>query len=97
MRVDPKTMIEALRRVIKRLHYPVEVMLVCVRWYVAYPLSLRHLEEMMVERAVVVALEPIFGDTCESRNHTSSTRTLLFARDTHGIILSPVCFSSSVK
>ena len=54
MKADPKTMIEALRRVIKRMHYPVEVMLVCVRWYVAYPLSLRHLEEMMAERGVVV-------------------------------------------
>ncbi|OTP75021.1 Transposase [Caballeronia sordidicola] len=29
-------------------------MLTCVRWYVAYPLSLRHLEEMMSERAVSV-------------------------------------------
>ena len=29
-------MIEALRKVIKRLHSPIEVMLVCVRWYVTY-------------------------------------------------------------
>lgn len=28
-----------LRGVIKRLHFPLEVMLVCVRWYAAYPLS----------------------------------------------------------
>ena len=54
MRIDPKTMIAALRQAIKRLHYPVEIMLVCVRWYVAYPLSLRHLEEMMAERGVLV-------------------------------------------
>ena len=47
-------MIEALRKVIKRLHYPLEVMLVCVRWYSAYPLSLRHIEEMMAERGVAV-------------------------------------------
>ena len=47
-------MIEALRKVIKRLHYPLEVMLVCVRWYAAYPLSLRHIEEMMAERGVFV-------------------------------------------
>ena len=47
-------MIEALRKVIKRLHYPIEVMLVCVRWYAAYPLSLRHIEEMMADRGVVV-------------------------------------------
>src|SRR6201996_2618480 len=29
-------------------------MLTCVRWYVAYPLSLRHIEEMMAERGVFV-------------------------------------------
>jgi transposase-like protein len=43
-----------LRRVVKRLHFPLEVMLVCVRWYAAYPLSLRNLEEMMAERGVFV-------------------------------------------
>ena len=43
-----------LRHVIKRLHFPLEVMLTCVRWYVAYPLSLRHIEEMMQERGVFV-------------------------------------------
>jgi len=36
-----------LRKVLKRVHLPLEVMLTCVRWYVAYPLSLRHIEEMM--------------------------------------------------
>jgi putative transposase len=35
-------MIETLRQVFKRRHYPVEIILVCVRWHVAYPLSLRH-------------------------------------------------------
>jgi putative transposase len=44
----------AVARVLKRLHYPLDVMLTCVRWYVAYPLSLRHLEEMMAERGVDV-------------------------------------------
>ena len=29
-------------------------MLVCVRWYAVYPLSLRNLEEMMAERGVLV-------------------------------------------
>jgi len=43
-----------LRGVIKRLHFPLEVMLVCVRWYAAYALSLRNLEEMMAERGVLV-------------------------------------------
>ncbi len=41
-----------LRKVLKRLHSPMEVMLVCVRWYAAYPLSFRHLEEMMQERCL---------------------------------------------
>ena len=43
-----------LRKMLKRLHYPLEVMLTCVRWYVAYPLSRRHIEEMMQERGVCV-------------------------------------------
>jgi len=30
------------------------VILLCVRWYVAYPLSLRHLEEMTAERGLSV-------------------------------------------
>ena len=42
-----KTMNDALSKVVKRLHYPLEVMLQCVRWYAAYPLSLRNFEEMM--------------------------------------------------
>jgi transposase-like protein len=46
--------IPELRKVLKRLHYPLEVMLVCARWYAAYPLSFRHLEEMMHERGVFV-------------------------------------------
>jgi transposase-like protein len=29
-------------------------MLTCVRWYVAYPLSYRHVEELMEERGVSV-------------------------------------------
>lgn len=39
---------------LQRLHYPIEVMLVCVRRYAAYPLSLCHIEEMMAERGVLV-------------------------------------------
>jgi putative transposase len=49
-----KTLNPAVARVLKRLHYPLDVILTCVRWYVAYPLSLRHLEDMMAERGVSV-------------------------------------------
>ena len=44
----------AVAKVLKRLHYPLDVILLCVRWYVAYPLSLRHLEQMMGERGISV-------------------------------------------
>ncbi|HTR08116.1 MAG TPA: hypothetical protein VMJ11_15990, partial [Paraburkholderia sp.] len=57
-------------KVLKCLHYPLDVILVCVRWYVAYALSLRNLEEMMAERGVnvdhstvdrwVIKLVPLF-------------------------------------
>ena len=40
--------------VVKGMRFPIEVILVCIRWYAAYPLSCRHLEEMMKERGVMV-------------------------------------------
>jgi putative transposase len=49
-----QTLTPALARVFKRLHYPLDVMLMCVRWYVAYGLSVRNLEEMMAERGIEV-------------------------------------------
>ncbi|VTR53359.1 Transposase IS66 family [Serratia fonticola] len=36
------------------LHYPIDIIAQCVRWYLAYALSLRNLEEMMAERGVIV-------------------------------------------
>jgi transposase-like protein len=48
------TLNPAVARVLKRLHYPLDVILMCVRWYVAYPLSLRHIEEMVAERGIEV-------------------------------------------
>ena len=48
------TLNPALARMLKRLHYPLDVILICVRWYVAYPLSLRHLAEVMAERGISV-------------------------------------------
>lgn len=50
-----KTPNPAVARLFKRLHYPLDVILACVREYVAYPLSLRNLEEMMAERGIPVA------------------------------------------
>ena len=40
--------------VAKGMRFPIDVILVCIRWYAAYPLSYRHLEEMMKERGVFV-------------------------------------------
>jgi putative transposase len=38
----------------KGAHFPQEIILMGVRWYVAYPLSTRHVEELMEERGVKV-------------------------------------------
>ena len=32
---------------IKRMRFPIDIILVCIRWYAAYPLSYRHLEQMV--------------------------------------------------
>jgi transposase-like protein len=38
----------------KGAHFPQEIILTCVRWYVAYPLSTRQVEELVRERGVPV-------------------------------------------
>ena len=43
-----------IAKVLKRLHAPLDVILQSVRWYVAYSLSLRDLEEMLAERGMGV-------------------------------------------
>ena len=38
----------------KGAHFPPDVILMGIRWYLAYPLSTRHVEELMQERGVNV-------------------------------------------
>jgi putative transposase len=38
----------------KGAHFPKDIILMGVRWYAAYPLSTRHVEELMLERGVSV-------------------------------------------
>ena len=44
----------------KRRRFPVEIILLCVRWYCKYGISYRDLAEMMSERGVVVDPSTIF-------------------------------------
>jgi len=72
-----KTLPAGIGKVLKRLHYPLDVILLCVRWYVAYSLSLRNLEEMMAERGIevdhssvhrwVIKLLPVFKKAFRKR------------------------------
>ncbi len=36
----------------KGCHFPKDVILMGIRWYVSYPLSYRHVEELMEERGI---------------------------------------------
>jgi transposase-like protein len=44
-----------------------DIILTCVRWYLAYPLNYRNLEEMMAERGAEYANHP-----CVSRQHRTA-------------------------
>jgi len=37
---------------VKGSHFPQDIMLMRVRWYLAYPLSHRHVEALVAERGV---------------------------------------------
>lgn len=43
-----------IQKSFKHQYYPVDVIAQCVRWYLAYSLSLRNLEEMVAERGITV-------------------------------------------
>src|SRR5882762_2900217 len=43
----------------KGAHFPQEIILMGVRWYLAYPLSYRHVEELMEERGVLLDHAPL--------------------------------------
>jgi putative transposase len=49
-----KSLAPGMARVLMGLYYPLDLMLLCVRWYVAYSRSLRNLEEMMAKRGIAV-------------------------------------------
>ena len=78
-----KTLPGGLGKVLKRLHYPLDVILLCVRWYVAYSLSLRNLEERMLERGIevdhssvhrwVIKLVPLFEKAFRKRKRAVGT------------------------
>src|SRR6201993_531513 len=61
----------------KGAHFPKEIILTGVRWYVAYPLSTRHVEELMLERGVhvdhstsnrwVIKYSPQLEEACHRR------------------------------
>ena len=38
----------------KGAHFPPDIILMGVRWYLAYPLSYRHIEELMAERGILL-------------------------------------------
>jgi putative transposase len=45
---------KSVKSVIRRQRFPLDSMLVCGRWYIAYASSLRNLEDVMEEHGVFV-------------------------------------------
>ena len=72
-----KTLAAGIGKVLRRLHYPLDIIVLCVRWYVAYSLRRRNLEEMMAERGIevdhssvhrwVIKLLPVFEKAFRNR------------------------------
>src|SRR5215471_20179488 len=67
----------------KGAHFPQDIILMGVRWYVAYPLSYRHVEELMQERGVPVDHATIqrwvvkYSPCWRSTSHATSIRHLV--------------------
>ncbi|CAI2040073.1 Uncharacterised protein [Serratia fonticola] len=73
-----------IRKAFSRLHYPVDIIAQSVRWYLAYSLSLRNLEDMMAERGIfvdhstlhrwVIRLVPLLDKAFRRRKRTVGRR-----------------------
>jgi len=48
----------------KRRHFERQIILLCVKWYLSYPLSYRNLEEIMVDRGLSVNHTTIYRWCC---------------------------------
>ena len=78
----------------KGVHSPQEIIRTCVRWYVAYPLSMRHVEELMRERGVpvdhaavnrwVVKCSPQLEEMCQRRKRSVGGPAGAWTRPTSG-------------
>jgi transposase-like protein len=51
--------LKSMEELFEGRHFDREVIIVCVRWYLRFKLSLRDLVEMMVERRLPLAHTPI--------------------------------------
>jgi len=51
-------------------HFQAEIILLCVRWYLRYPLSYRDLEEMVGERGLPVDHTTIYRSRAKLRART---------------------------
>jgi hypothetical protein len=60
----------------KEAHFPQEIILTCVRWYVVYPLSTRYVEELM---GGTWGSRSAIG-TSNARGTTSGTRSFGYAQ-----------------
>ena len=59
----------------KSAHFPKDMILMGVRWYVAYPLRTRHVEELMLERGGTWTTPPSIGGS----SHTARSSKRCFA------------------
>ena len=49
-----------MKNLFKWKHYQSEIIILCVRWYLKYPLSYRNLQEMMEERGLFINHSTIY-------------------------------------
>ncbi len=63
-------------------HFQAEIILLCVRWYLRYPLSYRDLEEMMRERGLHVDHTTIYRSRAILRTRTGEA--LSTPSESHG-------------
>jgi hypothetical protein len=78
--------LERLEELFAGRHFDSEIILLCVRWYLRFKLSLRDLVEMMAERGVALRIPPSCdGCSITHRSSKSAGRVMPLPSAGHGV------------
>jgi len=78
------------RNAFKWRHFEAQIILLCVRWYLRFPLSYRNVEEMMVDRGLSIDHTTIYRWVQQYAPEIKKREVCLGQRTTLTVLMRPI-------